>query len=399
MKNAKKILALFLITLHLGCNIDSKQDALTSINPEQLVNSFFDSGINKISPKKTKIKFSVQGIRNNEIDYLYDFMEKEYLKDDIDEGFIKGLAIYHFDNGTEKINNEDIFAFSVYDIKSKNQIIHKFYLKENDSFLLKKELMETFMNTETQNFLVWKFKNNDFSSTKNISVSRFYNIDDDVFSKRRTNTRNEFNLFILRNVYPNTSLLQKNSSIMSYQMASLADCSSGCEENWTGTCDGGYYCIVDDSDDTICESSDTQEISYQSSVTSKTTAETLFNLELQRSLRDDFLVNNYQGQKIVDYYYAISEFVLVSDYKVSTVLKMVETLPSFNQSINILLNNDASNNDILITSTLENKITSIINDYKLISDNTDFHYILDDVQNTINSLENKNKNEFILAFD
>jgi len=180
-------------------------------------------------------------------------------------------------------------------------------------------------------------------------------------------------------------------------MVGLEDCRSGCSETGTGTCDGGWYC--DNSNgDSFCESESSQQQSIELSLVPKVEAETLFNLSLERQLRDEFLNNNSLGQKHINYYYAISEFVLNSDYNVSTFIKMIEVFPSLNQSINKLLDGDYFETDILITQQLNSDLTSIISDFKLMSDNPDFHYILDDLKSDVDIINNRNKDELILSY-
>ena len=93
----------------------------------ELKRTFYDSSINLISPDNTKVKFSVAPVNSVEIRYLFNNVVKnEILKQDIKTSFINGFAIYHNNNGTETIKVEDIFAFSIYDIKKDNQIVHRF---------------------------------------------------------------------------------------------------------------------------------------------------------------------------------------------------------------------------------------------------------------------------------
>ena len=134
------------------------------------------------------------------------------------------------------------------------------------------------------------------------------------------------------------------------------------------------------------------------SLVSETVANALFDLDLHRNLRDQFLENYTLGQKHIDYYYAISEFVLISDYNTSTFLQMVETLPSFNQSINKLLDDNTNGSEILLTQELSNDVVSILNDIKEISDNPDFQYIIDDFKNDVNLLTDKSKTDLVHSF-
>ena len=77
---------------------------------------------------------------------------------------------------------------------------------------------------------------------------------------------------------------------------------------------------------------------------------------------------------------------------------MVETLPSFNQSINKLLDDNTNGSEILLTQELSNDVVSILNDIKEISDNPDFQYIIDDFKNDVNLLTDKSKTDRVHSF-
>jgi hypothetical protein len=404
MKPIFKILLFCAVTLFFS-SCDKNENAveneiLSESAKIELKRTFYDSSINLISPDKTNVKFSVVPVNSVEINYLFNSIVKnEILKQDVKVGFINGFAIYHNDSGIGAIKKEDIFAFSIYDIKEGNQIVHRFYTKEKGTYILKKELTETFISTENQNFLIWKYYREKYIKS-GVVISRVFNVEDTDLSERRENTRNEFNLFRIRHKYPsNSSSLQKNNDDQFVDIG-LNDCSyaSGCSEVGNGSCSGGYYCALD-GDCPICEDCRSQESVVNQSLVSETVADVLFDLDLHRRLRDDFLNNYSLGQKHIDYYYAISEFVLSSDYNTSTFLKMIETLPSFNQSVNKLLNDNTSGTEILITEELRNDMESIINDFKLMSDNEDFQFILDDLKNDVKIMTNKSKNDLIIAFE
>ncbi|WP_439128575.1 hypothetical protein [Polaribacter sp.] len=397
MKKINKFLIFSILITFFNCEKSTENQISSSININKIKETFYNSSTNVITPEKTAVKFSVLPLNSAEIKYVYnDIINKNFLKQNVEIGFIKGITTYHYDNNSGNFKDSDIFGFSIYDIQDNNQIVHKFYLKEGESFKLKKELKETFMNTESQNFLVWKYKNKDYNSG-NITVSRLFNIDDNTHTNRRNTTRNEFNLFVLRHKYPKSNFLQKNS-ISIYEDAGLADCRSGCSESGIGTCDGGYYCNPSGGGGgQICKAPSVQNESIQQSLVTENEATNLFNLNLHRQLRDEFLAENSLGLKHIDYYYGISEFILISDYNTSTFIKMIQTLPSLNQSISKLLDNNIES-DIIINENLNNDLNSIINDYKVISENPDFQFILNDIKQDIDRITNKSENDLILEF-
>ena len=247
--------------------------------------------------------------------------------------------------------------------------------------------------------MIWKYYRKKYING-GVIISRIFNVEDTDLAARRENTRNEFNLFRIRHKYPfYNSSLQKNN-VDEFIDVGLNDCSyaSGCSEVANGTCSGGYYCALG-GDCPVCEDCNSNQSVVNQSLVTETVANALFDLDLHRKLKDDFLIHYSLGQKHIDYYYAISEFVLSSDYNTSIFLKMIETLPSFNQSINKLLDENTVGTEILITQELSNDMKSIINDFKQMSDNEDFQYILNDFENDVNIISNKSKSDLISAFD
>ena len=373
-------------------------DTLSEFDKLELVRNFYDSSINLAAPSNTNVKFSVSPVNTVGIMYLLNnVVENDILKQEVQTNLVNGFAIYHKSNESNIISNEDIFAFSIYDTDTNGQMTHSFYNKENGKFILKKKLMETFQNAENQNFLIWMYHREKYAK-KGVMVSRIFNLDNNSFTGRVNQTRNEFNLFRVRNKYPNNNNQFKGSSSDAYIDVGLGNCGGvSCEESGSGECDGGYYCAPD-GDCPDCEDCDFRTMSVEQSLLSETVANALFNLDLHRNLRDQFLENYAIGQKHIDYYYAISAFILISDYNTSTFLQMVETLPSFNQSINKLLDENTNNTEILLTQELSNDVISILNDIKEISDNPDFQHMIDDFKNDIYLLTEKSKIEFINSF-
>jgi len=405
MKNLLKIVLSLTFLLFLSsCDksevVDVENEILSEFVKIELRSDLFDSSINVVSPPGTSIKFSVNPITKTQITYLFkEVVKKEILKLNFDVGYVTGFALYHDSGNNQPINEENIFGISLYDIKEDNQIVHRYFNKENGVFILKKELKETYMNTENQNFLVWKY-NREKLDKQGVYVSRTFNMEKLDLDERLNTTRNEFNLFRMRNKYPKFETSLQRVVETAYVDVGLGDCSvfSGCEELGNGQCDGGYYCAIG-GDCPPCEDCDFEYASVDQSLVSETVAEALIDLDLHRQFRDDFLANYSLGQKHIDYYYAVSEFVLISDYNTSTFLDMIETLPSFNQSLNKLLNENTNGSDILISQQLSADMKSILNDFKEMSSNQDFQYILDDFITDVDLMTDKTKDEFILVFE
>ena len=200
------------------------------------------------------------------------------------------------------------------------------------------------------------------------------------------NQRNEFELFKAVSLFPlKKSIFSKEIE----QVVSLADpkTCAGCEGG-DGECDAsGNYC----GEDPICESKKIKSEVVTLGLISKVTSETLFNESLYYNLRDKLMAKHNKGKKYIKYYYAISRFNNVSDYKLNTLYKMITTLPDFNSSIERLVNKTNNDDVIIIDTQLKNNLLSIIADLKLHSSNENYQNIMRDLENDIVFISNKSK--------
>ena len=162
-------------------------------------------------------------------------------------------------------------------------MIHSFYNKENGKFILKKKLMETFLNTENQNFLVWKYHKEKYAK-EGVIVSRIFNLDNNSLTDRVNQTRSEFNLFRVRNKYPTNNQFKSSNAETAYIGVGLDACGyPQCGENGNGQCDGGWYC-ADNGDCPPCEDCEVKTMSVEQSLVSETVANALFDLDLVKNI-------------------------------------------------------------------------------------------------------------------
>ncbi|WP_299764698.1 hypothetical protein [uncultured Dokdonia sp.] len=148
---------------------------------------------------------------------------------------------------------------------------------------------------------------------------------------------------------------------------------------------------MDPDGDCDCLEDDTDDEAIQRQLIDETTALSLFNLDLHRELRSNFLANYDIGAKYIAYYYSLSQFVKASDYNTSTLLKMISTLPEFNNAVNKILDPNVSESVIVINPDLRDELLDIVDELRLISSNNDLQIILDDIENDIIYLTNKTK--------
>lgn len=371
---------------------ENKEDITTlSVNEkEEIKETFYNANLNIQNLEGSELTFSGFTMRDSEIHFAYKELIQNKILSYTPKGKISALAIYHINSKTHKIQDKDIIGISVYEIDKKDRMDHHFFLKnESGIFDLKVSLLESFVNTENQNFLIWKYKNKSFKND-HIGINRILNSDDER-ENRLTSQRNEFEVFRVMHQYQSLNTQKSAITKGHYTNRGFADCVSGCSEAGNGTCDAGLYCNVG-GDCPICEDCDNQDKVIELGLVNDILAEQLFDLTLHRSLRDDFMKNYYVGQKYIDYYNAISAFILASDYDTNTFLKMINTLPSFNTSIRILLDeNTANDGTVLITSELKKDINSIIDDFMTMSNNPDFQFILNDLKSDIEFYSEKSK--------
>lgn len=383
----RKTIYLFLMIISLtACN---HNDSISTLDEKKLNEAFINPSLNRTFNEKYNITFNSNFLNNEEIEYLKENKISEYIKDNFNK--LRGFTIY-YDNPSVLENNSNIksniIAFSVYEFDNENEIVHKFYLKNNQTFEKKFSLKENVMNTSNQVFLLSYYFPKEFKA-KNIGINNFCDINEASNDKNRTQ-RNEFNLFKVVAIHKIKSELLKYNTLS--RVADPKDECVSCEESGKGVCDSGLYC---NGETPICEEEDEQEDMVERGMISQSSADILFNKQLYYDLRDDLMSQYNIGEKYIDYYYALSGFLQKSDYNVTTLYKMMATLPDFNDSIEKLLNNTTSSSEIIISTQLKNDMLSIVNDLKAVSQNSDYQTILTELENDIILISNKSKSTIL----
>jgi len=113
-----------------------------------------------------------------------------------------------------------------------------------------------------------------------------------------------------------------------------------------------------------------------------------YDTTLQYSLRDDFMLEYYIGQKYINYYHALSSFLGENSPSISLMVKTARLLIDFNSLFEMLLDPDEYLDNIWLTETLADRLIDLITDYKAISNNRDYQEILDDIIADIELYEN-----------
>lgn len=116
------------------------------------------------------------------------------------------------------------------------------------------------------------------------------------------------------------------------------------------------------------------------------------NLTLQKRFEVEFLSNSEFGLNYIDYYNLLSGTIPVTDISLSTGNKIFNLFSLINPSISYLLdsNNDISNsNYIPITTEIKDLAIDIIEDLKLITNDSELLTVLDLVKQDFIDYENK----------
>jgi hypothetical protein len=219
--------------------------------------------------------------------------------------------------------------------------------------------------------------------------------------------KNEFDVFRVANTFQKVKfnhVLFKSDDEGSFFRGVLCQ---NCEEVWEGICDANRYCnhvddgagqdetITDSDDHGICDLKQQRYSAFSEGILSQTVAESLFDVSLHRRLRDNLMKNYNVGEKYIEYYYAISGFLQRQDYSPATLLKLISTLPDFNDSIKKLVDQTNNGNEVIITESLRNDMFAIIADLQNVSDNEDYQFILNDLKNDLDAIKNKTKDQLL----
>lgn len=115
------------------------------------------------------------------------------------------------------------------------------------------------------------------------------------------------------------------------------------------------------------------------------------------SIRDSFLINTLKGKQYIDFYYKLSHVFKVSNLYSSEEKSLIE-ITNFirNKSIAFILGNS---NDIIISNNDYNELKAYIVKFRTVNANKEYQYILDVLDNDLDFLKNKKKNEIYNYFN
>lgn len=382
-----KIFIIALVSSMLS-NCASNESNSTFVNEKKVEYSFYNPKVNTFNNEERKIVFNSDLLKTEEMNFIKNGIAKDLLDKSFNQ--LAGISVFYDNailNQHVKFNNNNILGIIIYELGNDGLMRHRFFLKDaQNKYEEKVSLLENMMSTTNQEFLVYKFFPDMYkTNTIGISTLRDVNLD----TQKILEQKNEFNLFrvveTFKTVKLHDNVVYRNGG--DNEMFGGAVCEN-CAEGGNGVCDSGLYCNPVERG---CDGEEQEISAAERGILTPTASSTLFNLNLHRSLRDNLMSQYNIGEKYIEYYYAISGYLQKYDYQLTTLTKIISTLPEFNSSIEKLLDQNYNGNDIIITESLKNDMFVIIAELKNVSNNSDYLFILNDLENDLNTIKNKTK--------
>ena len=392
----KKLLFFKIFIIALVCsmlnNCASNETNSAFVDEKKVEYAFYNPKVNTFNNEERKIVFNSDLLKTEEMDFIKTGIAKDLLDKSFNQ--LAGISVFYDNailNQHVKFNNDNILGIIIYELNTDGLMRHRFFLKDaQNKYEEKLSLLENMMSTTNQEFLVYKIFP-DMYKTNPIGISTLRDVNLDT--QKILEQRNEFNLF---RVVETFKIIKIDESVV-YRSDTENAIFGGtvcvnCYEGGDGVCDSNLYCIPEEKG---CDDEEQEISAAERGILTPTVSSSLFDLNLHRRLRDNLMKQYNIGEKYIEYYYAISGYLQKYDYQLTTLTKIISTLPEFNNSVEKLLDQAYSGNDIIITESLKNDMFIIIAELKNISDNNDYQYILNDLENDINTIKNKTKAELL----
>ncbi len=400
-----RIFSVALVAFMLA-NCARNESTSSFVNEKKVEYAFYNPKVNTFNNEERKIVFNSDLLRTEEMDFIKNGIAKDLLGKSFNQ--LAGISVYYDNavlNQNVRFTNDNILGIIIYELDKDGLMRHRFFMKNaQNKYEQKLSLLESMMSTTNQVFLVYKFFPEIYkTSTIGISTLVDVNLDGQKILKQK----NEFDMFRVANTFQrvkfNNGIFKSDVEGSFFRGVACVNC----REVGMGTCDQGFYCVPDDSggpqdhtisDDDggdICPNKERRYAAFNSGALTQTVAESLFDLELHRRLRDNLMKNYNVGEKYIAYYYAIGGFLRSQDYPTDTLLKMISTLPDFNNSVEKLIDQTNNGSEVIITESLRNDMFVIIADLQTISDNSDYQFILNDLKTDLDAIKNKTKDQLL----
>ncbi|MFM9908901.1 MAG: hypothetical protein ACKVOW_06120 [Chitinophagaceae bacterium] len=303
------------------------------------------------------------------------------------------LYVNQMVSSSKKFSVDDIKAISRFYKKSK-MLHHDFFEVDKNSNFIRNEELSIDVSMITTNAINYISNNLVFDGkTKNALVFIANKDEKDV------NSKNPIDILQKKaRAYKGKTGSISDSQIMKL-VAVEPKCSSPCPVVPGNNCKyvygsgSGYQCFFS----TSCGGSDVSQSLIASNGMSIDTINSTYNSSLHYALRNNILSASQFGQNYIDYYYSLSG-VYKDKYTLAIQIETTRVLFDLNSSIQKLNNYASNGNAIFLTTSMKNRISSLINSYKQIyNDNYTeavFQNILQDMAWAQNKTINQIKTQF-----
>ncbi len=374
MKNLKIIIPIIVFTLIIeSC---SEKGAII-FNKESIDSSYLTLRKIKNSNYSESNSISFDNILLEKIDvYDNDLFYSEinnYI--DLDNIEVFSSIIY--------FNSNEIIGYELFFIEN-NNLNHAFYKKVNNSY----ELIFNLKDNKIKHINVEFVFNYYLSNYENISIKLFinYSFNYDIYF----NQRSEFDIYKQHIIFDNTTI-NRNNNQQNLRILAGGLCWGNCiSEMDTGDCDFIHGCQG------VCYRTLIEDEIKNKNYFNKVTIQNNFtnNETLHYEFRD-FLNESIIGKKYIGYYSSFSSFIDVKNFSFEDFSQIVNLIPSIDNSISKLLDNNSNPSAILIDNTLKNSLITLLNNLKSKSNNNSYTAIINDVITDVNYFSGKSKNQIL----
>lgn len=114
-----------------------------------------------------------------------------------------------------------------------------------------------------------------------------------------------------------------------------------------------------------------------------------YDTSFQYSYRDDFLMNSAFGNKYIQYYYDLSEFLADESVSIALMLETADLLIDLNHNLEMLIDTTGYSNSIVVDSAMNTSLVDLLIDYRNISSNKEYVDVINDIIYDVNTYSNK----------
>ncbi|MEZ4919032.1 MAG: hypothetical protein R2792_07965 [Saprospiraceae bacterium] len=275
------------------------------------------------------------------------------------------------------IRKEDVAYLSVFHQPELGKMKHDFFRIDGDAFIKEERfcaLTPVVSANHAQSILeLIKRENsslNAYSVIQNYSNRSFYD------SPENLKIKLTYQLFKSINIAKATS--DRDTPWSSQRCASPCDPNQGCDcltlppEEAGGSPE--YYC-----DACVCPFSIVAD-----DVDFPVEYESFFEFEPYYEFRDNFLSNYLIGQKYISYYYALGYFLKTNNlFTTNIIIETAKVSPKVFEIVQKLNSFPEGSSSILITESTKVQLLDLIDKYKALSTNADFHTMLNEISSDI----------------